>query len=379
MALRVMTKLPGGNATGVSVHADGDVPEVRFAPSPRGGAQALWFRFRVVESEPETAHPDRFRLVLQNFQNLPGADQPSACIPVYRAPEQGWSRMKPGAARNEPDGRLAACWTLYYPAPHLDIAFCFPYEQDQVRTLVRKSRDYWHLDTIGVTRGGKPIQRLANDYGADKKRPGLYLIARRHAGETPGSWVLDGVLEYFSRAKRNPFTIWAIPLADIDGIQRGDYGRNAFPVDFHHAWGTPALRHETQVIQKDIARWQDRTTPFLALDFGAPGSCDTDGVHTVVPANDADDTLKKNTEKWNNVFKDALGADYAASDFARLSDTPTRWTSPGFVEFMRSHGMDALCLETPYAMIGRTVLTVKRYREIGRHIADAILRRLGKG
>ena len=377
MALRVLTRVPYGNATRVSVHDNKEIPEVHFIPAPHGAPEALWFCFRVVESDSDKEHPGKFKLVLRNFGNMLGASDPAMCIPVCRPAGQGWVRMKTGAAERDPDGRISASWALNYPAPYVDIAFCFPYGRHELKSLVRKSRGDWHLDEIGVSQAGKPIWRVANDYGTDPKRPGLYFIARQHAGETPGSWVLDGVLDRFSRAKLNPFTIWCIPFGNIDGIERGDYGKDSFPIDVNRAWGVPPLRHENLVIQRDIERWRERCEPYLALDFHAPGAFQTEGVYTYVPADAPDKSLEKSAEKWNNVLEDALGKDYAADNFARVSDYPSRWSSPSFGRYMRSMGIDCLSLETPYSMVGNTVLTTRRYREIGRHIADAILRRHG--
>jgi two-component system NtrC family sensor kinase len=67
---------------------------------------------------------------------------------------------------------------------------------------VNKSKGHWHCDTIGLSQDGRDIVRLANTYGkVGENKSGLYFLARQHCGETPGSWVLDGALEQFSRAR----------------------------------------------------------------------------------------------------------------------------------------------------------------------------------
>lgn len=378
MALKIFTDIPGGNARSVSVRKDGDIPEVSFAADPKGG-EALWFRFRLAETKPEETHPAKVRLTLKHFDTLSGVRSPAEFLPVYRPPEQGWHRMSAGVGTSEKDGRTRVSWSIPYPSPNLDVAFCFPYGKDELRSLQSKSKGYWTTDEIGLSPSGRSIVRIANDYGKPGgNRHGLYLIARQRPGETAGSWVLDGTLRYLSRGRKDPFLVWTVPLADVDGIARGRSGGDVVPRGLDQAWTTPPARHDCRVLQGDITRWKGRCRPALAIDFRAAPVCETGGVYSILPPADADAERHKAAGKWANVIRQELGADLAADDFSREQAAPT---SPGGMRFdrymMTEHGICTLTVAVPCAKIDTTVLAQKHYRDIGERIARALVKREG--
>ena len=379
MSLKVLTRVQYGNAAAAEVIESGDVPEVRFAADPNEGPESLWFCFRLQETEPNPERQTKVRLVLRHFDNMLGAGSPADCLPVCQTTGQGWVRLKHGEEQRLPDGRRNVTWLINHPNPWTDIAFCYPYGHQDVDALVARSKDYWQRDTIGLSQGGRSIVRLSNSYGSTgNNQPGIYLIARQHSGETPGSWVLDGLLQHVATIRKAAYVVWAVPLAGIDGVMRGDYGKDSFPYDLNRAWGEPPMRHEALVIRRDIQRWKERCRPALALDLHAPGACEKDGVYAFVPDAEANEPLAAECAKWANTLQNELKAEYAAADFRRVARYPSRWTTPDFASYMRRDlGVCALSLETPYAMAGNTVLTQKIYREIGRRLADAIFRRHG--
>jgi hypothetical protein len=50
MSLKFENRFPSGNARRISVKQEGDLTEVAFAPEPGGGAECLWFYFRLTET-----------------------------------------------------------------------------------------------------------------------------------------------------------------------------------------------------------------------------------------------------------------------------------------------------------------------------------------
>ena len=379
MSLRVDTRVPYGNAAAVEVVAAGDVTEVRFAPAPHGGPECLWFLFRLIETEPDPARQTKVRLVLKHFDQILGGTNPADCVPVGQVAGQAWARLKHGEEQGTPDGRRQATWILNHPAPWIDVAFCYPYGQPDVEALLSRAKDYWHKDVIGLSQSGRPLVRLSNGYGTPGgTQPGIYLIARQHAGETPGSWVLDGLLQHLAATRKAGYVIWAVPLADVDGVGYGDYGKDGFPYDLNRAWGDPPMRHETLVIKQDLLRWKQRCRPALALDFHAPGACEKDGVYCYLTELDPGAPTAAEAVKWANSIQNELKAEFAAADFKRVARYASRWTTPNFASHLhRDLGVCALPLEIPYAQIGTELLTQKSYRLIGRRIADAIFRRHG--
>jgi len=379
MAYRVDAKVPFGNACDASVTDDAGAVTVEFASDPHGGPECLWFCFRL-EPDGDQTGIRRGRLLWRHFGNTLGGNDPACIQPVMRRTGGDWHRLEPGAAEPLPDGRQTATWTIDAPAEPVDLALCYPYGPDDVEALVDQTGGYFRCDTIAVSQGARPIWRLSNDYGqAGDDRPGLFLIARQHSGETPGSWVLDGFLRAIADGGSASPLVWAVPLSNIDGVVQGDYGKDNFPYDLNRAWDSPPMRHETLAIQRDFKRWYDRCKPVMAIDFHAPGACETDGAYFYVPNPDRFETVGKLARTWGEQFGKAIGPEYSAPECARVATYRSRWETPGFATYCADQwDLCALSMETPYSRIGDTVLTRERYRQIGDRMARCLIERLAR-
>lgn len=374
MSLKLLSRFPGGNATAFDTDLTGPLPEVRFASDPCGGSEALWFHLRIEETEPQPTHADRkLRLTWMFTDTLYGMDAAAACVPVILQPGQPWVRLKQGEESHGPDGQRQLSWTIPHPAPAVEVALSFPYLPGDLTALLRKSKDFWSQEPIGVTQGGRILQRLRSDSpGGGGRHPGVYLVARQHGGETPASWVLDGILRQLAQTRKGGFDLRAVPFADLDGVLRGHFGRGGFPADLDRAWTDEPARHEARVIARDLERWKARCTPALLLDLQCPGIGDRDGVFATV-APDPGHPLAKAETKWCNVIKTELTQEFAAGDFQCALDTPGSLTA-----FARDRlDIPAVRLLIPYTHAGSTVLTPKTYRDIGQRIAKALVRKGG--
>ena len=380
MPLTVDTSCPYGNACGIEVSETEATCEVSFAADPHGGPESLWFCFRVAwAGRTDQPCPQQLRLVLKHPQNMLGVGDATALRPVVKRPEGDWERLGPGVAEPLPDGRLNIAWETRPPEPFLDVALCYPYGRSELDTLLAQTDGYWHDDVIGVSQEARPIVRLANDYGeADGQRPGVYIVARQHSGETPGSWVLDGLLRHMATLGNQAPLIWTVPLTNIDGIEQGDYGKDNFPYDLNRAWGVVPMRHETLVMQRDILRWRERCKPMLAIDFHAPGGCESEGIYCYLKnGNDETGELCAATREWTAAMQASIGQEYAAEDFHRIASYASRWETPTFGTYSaETLEIPGFTMETPYAMAGDNVLEVADYREAGRRIGRTIVQEL---
>jgi hypothetical protein len=377
MAVRVLNRFPGANARVLDVRTDGPEPEVVFAADPHGGPEAMWFCFRLEDPQPPSPCPLTVRLTLRFFDNLLGAGDPIKVRPAYRQEGKSWNRLKAPVVTRQPDGQTLLSWSVEYPVARTEVALCYPYARPELEPLLQHSKGYWREDAIGLTSDGRLLTRLHNEApasGAALPR-GLYVVARQHAGETPGSWVLDGLLESVSRSRSTGWLVWAVPFADLDGVVRGDYGKDGPPYDLNRAWGPAPMRHETLVIQRDLRRWRERCRPELVLDLHAPGVCEDAGVYAYAGTAGPPERLKA-VESWVNIFGQALKPDYAADEFARQANYASRWNTPKLTDFAHEQlGVAAISLETPYTICRGTIMTAKQYREVGHRIARALLGR----
>jgi len=318
-------------------------------------------------------------LTLVFIQNLTGCDTPSDLLPVFRGEGQGWNRVRPGRVSSN-QGQVSVSWTIPYPTTAIEFALCYPYDFEDVKTLMRKSKGYWNTTPIGLSQGGRLIQRISNMAESSPSLPGIYLFARQHAGETPGSWVLDGMLQYFSRTNESRLLAWSVPLADVEGVERGHYGRGDPSGDFDQAWGEFPLRYETRAMQSDLAQWQARCRPALVLDLQAGGGSETQGVYCYLPQTEATSGATRDSDKWANVLRIALGDEFAAGDFKRERLTRPQSGKMSLDDYIRLKlSISALTLCIPYTSCGKTIMTPKQYREVGQCIARAAIQRVTRG
>ncbi len=369
MPLSIDVSIPYGNAFIHQVHQTPQVVEVQFSPAPHGGPETLWFCFRL---RRDGQAPARTRIVLQNLQNLLGGGGNHSHIrPVIRTPRQDWHRLEPGAAAALPDGRVQLAWELETPADWLDIAVCFPYGRPEVQALLEELKGVYRCNTVGVSQQGRPLLRLSNDYGdtdPTRQRRGIYLIARQHSGETPGSWVLDGLLRALAELE-NPPLVWCIPLSNIDGVEQGDYGKDNFPWDLNRAWGRPPMRHATLVLQRDILRWRERCRPVAGLDFHAPGLCEADGAYIF----HADEQARQAIAPLAEAIAGQLGPLALRGGILRSMSYPSRWPKATFAHFLADLNIPGLPIEIPYALFGDRLADRALYQQVGRLIAHALV------
>lgn len=373
MSLRIDAAIPHGNVCDVAITEREDCTEVAFAADPHGGPECLWFCFRLLG---DTSKP--LRLVLKHARTMLGANDPQAMRPVVRPADGDWQRLGPGTGDERADGQLDVSWTLEPFPGRLDVAFCYPYGPEQLDAVVRETAPYWKADAVGVSQAGRRIVRLSNDAGTvGGQRPGLYVVARQHSGETPGSWVLDGFLRRLATLGEGAPLVWAVPLSNIDGVESGDYGKDNFPYDLNRAWGVPPMRHETLVLKIDFARWVARCRPALVLDFHAPGACETRGAYAFIPGPEVDRGRRDEVARWSEALRSSLGPEYAAEPFAKAVDYPSRWSTPSLTRWaIAEYGICGLAIETPYALVGDRVLTRDDYRVVGARIADGVVKNL---
>ena len=351
---------------------------IAFTPSPHNGIAKSWFHW-IVRNESIETLPPQTRIILKNLQGMLGAEE-GRFQPVVRTDLSDWERLPGGVRRLLPDGRSQLEWVVETPRRHgfLECAFCYPYGMPELEQMCKETSGYWTENEIGVTGEGRKILRFSNCYG-DPEQPerGLYLLARQHAGETPGSWVLDGLLRRLAERKA-PFPVWSILFADPDGIANGDYGKDSFPHDMNRAWGPfEFMRHETKVIATDLREWRRRILPgeSLVLDFHAPGVDET-GVYAYVS-----DEARNLPFQWKPhellqrigkaispcaqtpFLKTGGYKKYSAwGEFASLSEFCC-WTLP----------LLSASIEISYWKAGGNVLTRTEYQKIGGRIADEII------
>lgn len=92
----------------------------------------------------------------------------------------------------------------------VQIAFTFPYPLNEIFLRMRELRALYPV-TEEQLNDETILYRIARHPGL----PILYFSARCHPGETPGSYVLEGILKDISKLL-NWFEIWIVPAINAE-------------------------------------------------------------------------------------------------------------------------------------------------------------------
>lgn len=373
--MKIRKDIQFGNLCAYSVNEEASPAVIEFAADPHGGPESMWFCFRLEGTAAD--ENKKIRLVFKFFQNVLGGSQENGVLSIVSKRKDGnWERLGAGKREISDDGQATLVWNVNFVSEYMDFALCYPYGPDELSALLEKSCGYWKADSAGVSQGGRELIRLSNSYGdIGGAKKGIYVIARQHSGETPGSWGLQGFLDHFAKSGNKDFVVWSVPLSNIDGVVNGDYGKDNFPYDLNRAWGYPPMRHETQVIMRDMKRWAERCKPLVSIDFHAPGACENYGIYSFVPKNIQGELDPASVALAEKIHKTLESSGLASSDFIKCANYKSRWETPNFTRFsLHDMNLASLSFEFPYSFAGKKELSKEDYMSAGAAIAEAIIK-----
>lgn len=151
-----------------------------------------------------------------------------------------------------------------------------PYRLSDLERLLAdlRTRPEVEITPIGKTVEGRPLEIVRV---GDPATQGALFRARAHAWEPGGNWVLEGLLRWLSsddpaaRRCRKRYVVYALPMANKDGVARGMTRFNVLGRDLNRNWDQPAdatLAPENHALEMWLQemRRQNRL-PRLAIDF----------------------------------------------------------------------------------------------------------------
>lgn len=87
----------------------------------------------------------------------------------------------------------------------------------------------------------------------DTLKPFIYIIARQHPGETPGSYIVEGLIKTLLHNRlemeelRDNFIIKVVPMVNVDGVVNGNYRSNFSGNDVNRQWQEPSRKLHPEV------------------------------------------------------------------------------------------------------------------------------------
>lgn len=363
-----------GNGHILGVERAGNGWQIRFAPEPRTSPQPLWFH---IEARGLDRAPVEFVWELPDIC-LGNQNELGTLQPVLRADGGEWHRSEEVAVDEHPDGRRAVRFTYPGGASAVAAAFCFPYAPPDLEAALADLGHAWESNTIGVTHEGRPLERLrlVGDHGDGQS--GVYLMARQHSGETPGSWALDGILRFLAsgdgkaRELRDALDVWVCPFVDLDGVVNGDYGKDALPWDYNRAWERLPMRASVHAIQRDLIRFKDRAQPRLVIDLHGPGHS-TPGVYVQLPRSERPEEQRRGALEFAHELSSHF-PELAAARMAHETTYPSRWNKLSTLGSWAWDYLDqtqCVSVEVSYQRLSDEPIYPAGYHEIGRRIIRA--------
>lgn len=366
-----------GNGVILGVERTDDGWLVSFAAEPRTSPQPLWFHIEVTDLG---GAPVIFRWENPDI-TLGDSSQLSRIRPVVSAEGQPARRLPETSVEALPDGRRRIVFTHPGGAQRVTAAFCYPYGPQDLEATLAETGSAWERSVIGVTGQGRPLPRLrlahpAPSEASQRPLPGLYLLARQHAGETPGSWVLDGILRFLASDEPEPrelgeaLDVWVVPFVDLDGVVNGDYGKDALPWDFNRAWEPMPMRPEVQAIQRDLLRFATLATPRLVIDLHAPGHSTPD-LYVQLPREQRPAPQQQAALRFAELMADHW-PDLDPKSLARPTRYSSRWNALATVGTWVWDYLEEtveVTVETSYQSLAGRPLDPHGYREVGCGIA----------
>src|SRR4051794_35499028 len=193
--MRLHADFEGGNLGAWETLGPG---AVRVSADPGASPRPLWFYFQA-----EAVDAPELAVELANAADCLGPRHGwNNARPVYQLPGEPWRRSAPGRYQEaEPSTGAPRPGTFHFsvPAPGgaVAVAYCFPYTLADLdafrRRLGSQRRLCWEV--AGQSAAGRPVRIGSVVAAQPPAAASLWVVARQHAGESPASFALEGMVE----------------------------------------------------------------------------------------------------------------------------------------------------------------------------------------
>ncbi|MBN1809191.1 MAG: hypothetical protein JW909_08990 [Planctomycetes bacterium] len=351
---------------------DRDVPEVHFLAECRECTEFMWFHM-----DAAGAAPGGLRFVWDNAHYALGnSNLIGRMRPVYRIDDGEWERAATVRVQDKMEGPA-----LVFETPparvHTAVATCYPYGLRELDATLATLQRRPHHAPVALTSHGRVINRYrfpAVEHGGQAAPAGVYVLARQHSGETPGSLAMDGMMRWLANGNGGGMEWWLLPFVDLDGVESGNYGKDSLPIDFNRAWSRLPMRPEIKGIQSDMATFVSRTSTHILIDLHGPGHSE-DGVYTHLPPDGRPEEQRAAGVRWaahiDKRLVEMLGRGQETS-FHEMN-YPSRWnkndTATAWAwDYLKLPGFGT---EVSYQSYGGIVLDIPGYHKVGEALAAA--------
>lgn len=264
----ILTDFESGNAVGISIVSPA---HIRFSARADTSPRPLWFYFCIQGTEAPAV-----RCELRNADQCLGPRQGwRNARPVFSADGRSWQRVARAEYVEEATDFGYFAFTVPVVGRRTYVAYCYPYTTADLETLLQSTgKPRFELCRSAEDRV-VPYVRLGNHGNPQRS---VWVLARQHAGETPSSYVVEGLIRTLGQGDLRSLETTAyhiVPMLDVDGVYHGRYGKDQEPVDFNRDWRDHPVRHEVIALLRALRASHDQAPVSLVVDLHAPHHGDT--------------------------------------------------------------------------------------------------------
>lgn len=235
--------------------------QVEFDPETNA-KDSQWFYFEVNGAAGKLL---TFDLLEVDKTNVP--KHWKTAVPVY-SNDLGttWERLTTTSLVND----STFTFSHEFTTDTVRLAFHDPYTVTRVESKIAgwKQSHYCTAEIIGESVEKRPLTHLTiTDVSIPNEgKVGVWVIARQHAAEVTGSYVMEGMVDYLlsddpgAKLLRTKTVFNVIPMVNPDGVYAGNYRQNVNGINLNRVWnGTASFTKSPEVayVQKAIKEWVD--------------------------------------------------------------------------------------------------------------------------
>ncbi|XP_039623188.1 cytosolic carboxypeptidase 6 isoform X1 [Polypterus senegalus] len=216
----------------------------------------VWFNF-TVENVRES---QRVIFNIVNFSKTKSLYRDGMSPVVKSTSRPKWQRIP---AKNVyyyrcPDHRknyvmsFAFCFDREYDV--YQFAYCYPYTYSRLQhyldSLEKRKLDYVQRELLGLSVQQRRLDLLTitspGSLTADNEKKLVFLTARVHPGESPASFVCQGLIDFLvsshpvARVLRDHVIFMVVPMLNPDGVYLGNYRCSLMGFDLNRHWQDPS-------------------------------------------------------------------------------------------------------------------------------------------
>ncbi len=229
----------------------------------------------------------------------------------------------------------------------------------------------FEIKKLCTSEGGRDVPYIDKEKGDEV----ILLTSRHHACESTGSYVLEGVLENIIQAFGDKYRIICVPFVDLDGVVRGDQGKNRNGHDHNRDYSPNEAPIYASTAK--IREFCDTLKIRYAFDFHSPWHWGGPNDTVFFPITHYG--VMDNIKKFSNLLEAHATGDtlpHRSSDNIMPDDPKNPWnksTNPCFKNYAPNAGAElAFTIETPYFMANSTPFTAERALMLGRKVVSAL-------